>query len=124
VAVGAIRAAGGLLVLAGLLLAARSALLLAGRGRPRRGERPALVIAGPYRRTRNPLLLGFVTATLGLAWCTGSVRLMGVALFGALASHLWVICFEEGRLRERFGPTYDTYQRHVPRWLPRLGKPS
>jgi protein-S-isoprenylcysteine O-methyltransferase Ste14 len=117
------RTAGCLLVLAGLALAVRSALLLVGRGRPRRGEQPAFVIAGPYRRMRNPLLLGLVTAALGLAWCASSVLLTGAVILGALAAHLWVICFEEGRLRERFGPTYDAYQRHVPRWLPLRRKP-
>jgi protein-S-isoprenylcysteine O-methyltransferase Ste14 len=118
------RAAGCLLVLAGLVLAARSALLLAGRGRPRRGEQPALVMAGPYRRLRNPLLLGVVVAALGLACAANSLLLTGAVGLGALVAHLWVVCFEEGRLRERFGPTYDAYQHHVPRWLPHRRKSS
>jgi len=118
------RTAGLVLVLAGLGLAARSALLLAGRGRPRRGEQPALVIAGPYTRIRNPLLLGLVAAAFGFALWTGSLLLVAVSVLGAVAAHLWVIGFEEGRLRERFGPTYDAYQRYVPRWLPRIRKAS
>jgi protein-S-isoprenylcysteine O-methyltransferase Ste14 len=118
------RSAGYLVVLLGLALAVRSGLLLAGRGRPRRGEQPALVIAGPYRRMRNPLLLGFVIMAVGLALSATSVLLAGVAFLVAVAAHLWVVCFEEGRLRERFGPTYDAYQRHVPRWLPRPRNPS
>jgi len=45
-----------ILCVAGVMLALRSALMLAGRGRPRRGPRPQFVIAGPYTRLRNPLL--------------------------------------------------------------------
>jgi protein-S-isoprenylcysteine O-methyltransferase Ste14 len=110
--------------LLGLALAVRSGLLLAGRGRPRRGEQPALVIAGPYRRIRNPLLLGVVTMAAGLALGATSALLAAGAFLVAVAAHLWVVCFEEGRLRARFGPTYDAYQRHVPRWLPRLRSSS
>jgi len=51
-----VRAAGVGIALAGLALAVRSALLLGGRGRPRRGPRPAFILAGPYLRMRNPLL--------------------------------------------------------------------
>jgi len=112
-------AIGSLLVLAGLALAGRSALLLVGRGRPRRGETPAFVIAGPYRRVRNPILLGFILVGVGVALHDGSVLdWLAVAML-ALGAHLWVVLAEEGRLRERFGRAYDAYLREVPRWLPR-----
>src|SRR5206468_11550659 len=51
----------------GVALAARSAQLLAGRGRPRRGPQPAFVLAGPYLRMRNPLYAGVVLGLGGMA---------------------------------------------------------
>ena len=65
-------AAGILIAVLGLALAARSAQLLAGRGRPRRGPRPPLVLAGPYLRVRNPLYAGLVLLAAGAALAVGS----------------------------------------------------
>jgi protein-S-isoprenylcysteine O-methyltransferase Ste14 len=108
-----------LLALAGAALATRSAVLLAGRGRPRRGPSPAFVIAGPYVRMRNPLYAGLLLAIAGLALWRDSGGLLGLALVGWLAAHWWLIRVEEPALRRRFGAAYDAYLRSVPRWLPR-----
>lgn len=111
--------AGALLVLAGIGLALQSAVLLSGRGRPRRGPRPAFVIAGPYRRMRNPLLAGLVLALAAAAPATGWTWPLVLAGAAAAGAHLWVVRVEEPRLRARFGAAYDAYLRCVPRWLPR-----
>ncbi len=113
------RAIGIALTFGGLVLAARSAQLLAGRGRPRRGPRPAFVLAGPYLRMRNPLLAGLVLALGGAALATASWPLAVAASGGALAAHLWVVRVEEPRLGARFGVAYAEYLRRVPRWIPR-----
>lgn len=114
------RAGGILLAVVGLLLALRSALLLAGRGRPRRGPQPALVLAGPYLRMRNPLLAGALVVIAGAAIAGGSWWLVGLALVCAVGAHLWVVRGEEPRLEARFGKAYAAYIERVPRWLPRL----
>ena len=112
------RAAGWVMVVTGAGLAMRSALLLAGRGRPQRGPRPPFVIAGPYRRVRNPLFAGLVIATAGLALARTSWACAALALvLGALA-HWWVVRIEEPDLRTRFGAAYTEYVRRIPRWLP------
>jgi protein-S-isoprenylcysteine O-methyltransferase Ste14 len=113
-----VRAAGILIALLGLALAGRSAQLLAGRGRPRRGPRPALVLAGPYLRIRNPLYAGLVLGTTGAALTARSWVVAGVATAVAMAAHAWVVRVEEPRLRARFGVAYAEYLRRVPRWLP------
>ena len=113
------RVAGLALALAGLALAARSAQLLAGRGRPQRGPQPPFVIAGPYLRLRNPLFAGLVLTAAGAALVLGSWLLAAVALAAFVAAHVWVVRVEEPRLRARFGDAYAEYLRHVPRWLPR-----
>lgn len=118
------RAAGLVLGVLGVVLAVRSALLLGGRGRPRRGPRPAFVVAGPYVRVRNPLLGGMAVALLGFALATGSRAATTLAAAGWLAAHLWVVRVEEPRLRARFGAAYEEYLRRVPRWLPRRRDPE
>jgi protein-S-isoprenylcysteine O-methyltransferase Ste14 len=113
--------AGLLLAAVGAALALRSGLLLAGRGRPRRGPQPAFVLAGPYLRIRNPLLVGSLLAVVGSALAAGSGRsAVAAALLGAGAAHLWVVRVEEPRLRARFGAAYEEYCRRIPRWLPRF----
>ena len=100
------RTVGLLLALAGAALAGRSATLLAGRGRPRRGPSPEFVIAGPYVRVRNPLLGGIVLALAGLALWQASGVLLLLAGIAAWAAHWWVTQVEEPDLRRRFGATY------------------
>lgn len=110
---------GALVAIAGALLAARSALLLAGRGRPRRGPQPTFVLAGPYLRLRNPLLAGLIVAGGGLAlWC-GRPSAAALVAVAAAAAHVWVVRVEEPRLLARFGAAYRAYRDAVPRWLPR-----
>ncbi len=112
------RTVGLLLALAGVALAVRSAALLAGRGRPRRGPTPAFVIAGPYLRLRNPLLAGLIVALAGVALWRESGTLLVLAGAAAWAAHWWVTRVEEPDLRRRFGVAYEAYLRSVPRWMP------
>lgn len=112
------RVLGVVLAALGAALAVRSALLLAGRGRPQRGPQPPFVIAGPYRRVRNPLYAGLVLALAGIALARGSVLLVTLAVLAAAAAHAWVVRVEEPRLGERFGAAYAAYLRSVPRWVP------
>jgi protein-S-isoprenylcysteine O-methyltransferase Ste14 len=115
-----VRVAGVVIGVVGVALAARSALLLAGRGRPRRGPQPAFVLAGPYLRMRNPLYAGLVLGLAGAALAAASWMLALVALAATVALHLWVARVEEPRLTARFGTAYEEYLRQVPRWFPRL----
>ncbi len=113
--------AGGILALGGLALATRSALLLAGRGRPKRAPIPRFVIAGPYTRLRNPLFAGLVLALVGFTLMTRSAGLGWLTAAFAAGLHFWVVRREEPRLRSRFGEAYEAYLATVPRWLPRVG---
>lgn len=113
------RAAGIGIALAGFVLAVRSALLLGGRGRPRRGPRPAFIVAGPYLRVRNPLLAGVLLGLAGTALALRSWSVGIAAAAAAAGAHLWVVRVEEPALRTRFGAAYDAYLRRVPRWVPR-----
>jgi protein-S-isoprenylcysteine O-methyltransferase Ste14 len=113
-----VRTAGIVLGVLGAGLSVRSALLLAGRGRPQRGPRPALVLAGPYLFLRNPLLAGLVLVLAGAALATAWWSIGAVAVAAWVAAHAWVTRIEEPGLRARFGAAYAEYVRAVPRWLP------
>jgi protein-S-isoprenylcysteine O-methyltransferase Ste14 len=115
-----LQAAGVFLSIAAAALVLRSALLLAGRGRPQRGPQPALVIAGPYTRLRNPLLVGLILVLVGVAVALCSTALSLAAVAAAAAAHVWVVRVEEPRLQARFGEAYREYLARVPRWVPRV----
>jgi protein-S-isoprenylcysteine O-methyltransferase Ste14 len=79
-----------------------------------------LVVAGPYRHVRNPMISGVLAVVLGEAALFGSVALL--VWFGAvfLVNALYFPLVEEPGLRRRFGDAYAAYSANVPRWLPRL----
>jgi protein-S-isoprenylcysteine O-methyltransferase Ste14 len=91
-----------------------------GRGTPGLWDPPRrFVAAGPYRWVRNPIYVAAVLIVSGEAWLFGSPDLLLYAAGLAVAFHLFVVGYEEPRLRARFGEPYETYRRTVPRWIPR-----
>lgn len=92
-----------------------------GRGTPAPLAPPAsLVITGPYRHVRNAMYLAVALILLGQELIFCDEELLIYSLFTLLGFHLFVIFYEEPKLRRSFGPDYDEYCRHVPRWLPRM----
>jgi protein-S-isoprenylcysteine O-methyltransferase Ste14 len=79
-----------------------------------------LVVRGPYRHVRHPMISGVVLLLLGEATLLGSVPLLvwAAAVFGVNAVYLPLV--EEPGLRRRFGDEYDAYCAGVRRWIPRL----
>lgn len=76
-----------------------------------------MVIDGPFRFTRNPMYLGFLTILLGTAIGLGNiVSLLPVVMFFCLAN-FWYIPFEEAACLETFGSDYECYRKRVRRWL-------
>ena len=78
-----------------------------------------LVVEGPYRHVRNPMITAVLAVLAGEA-----------ALFGSLPLLIWFAVFftgnavffrryEEPGLERRFGEDYRAYKANVPRWLPR-----
>ena len=91
-----------------------------GGGTPGLWDAPRRVVAtGPYRWVRNPIYIGALLVVLGEAWLFMSLPLLAYAGVMAVVFHLFVIGYEERRLRHRFGDTYLEYRRQVPRWIPR-----
>jgi protein-S-isoprenylcysteine O-methyltransferase Ste14 len=81
-----------------------------------------LVVAGFYRYVRNPMYLGFFTGWVGLWVVFGRASLVAIAVACAvvLGTALFVLLYEEPKLRETFGAEYEEYCRNVPRWVPRM----
>ena len=76
-----------------------------------------LVTSGPYRFTRNPMYLGLVIVTQGIAVWVGAWP-MFIAPIAVFATANWIhIPFEEDKMRRQFGATYDGYVRRVRRWV-------
>jgi protein-S-isoprenylcysteine O-methyltransferase Ste14 len=114
---------GAILIALGLVLVAWTVRLFAriGRGTLAPWDPTSrLVVRGPYRHVRNPMISGVLAVLLGEAAFFGSVGLLlwFAAVFAVNAVYLPLV--EEPGLRKRFGPKYDAYRANVPRWLPRL----
>ena len=123
-------ATAGPLQIASLVLAALGAALatwcilaftFAGKGTPAPFDPPRrLVIVGPYRHLRNPMYVGAVLLLGGAAGYYGSLGLLEYAAGFFVATHLFVIAYEEPTLTRKFGDEYLEYRKRVGRWWPRL----
>jgi len=110
-------------LVAGICLAVWSVhvLVKSGEGTPAPWDPTRkLVIAGPYRCVRNPMITGVLLMLLG-----------ETILFNSWALFLWTLIFfagnliyfptvEEKGLEQRFGEAYIHYKASVPRWIPRF----
>jgi protein-S-isoprenylcysteine O-methyltransferase Ste14 len=113
---------GVVLIAIGLLLVARTVALFAsvGRGTLAPWDPTArLVVRGPYRHVRNPMISGVLFILLGEAAALGSLGVLAwfAAVFALNAIYIPLV--EEPGLVRRFGEDYERYREHVPRWLPR-----
>ena len=108
-----------LLLAAWVLLTAGSVRLFWQRRTSMIPVRPAsaLVIAGPYTFTRNPMYLGLalLTSSVGLFLDTWWPILLLVPALPVVQR--FVIAREERYLHRRFGAEYDAYTRQVRRWI-------
>ena len=94
---------------------------IVGRGTPAPFDPPRrLVTQGPYRSVRNPMYIGAGLALAGAALYYESGPLLGYAALFLLATHLFVVWYEEPTLRRTFGQEYEDYCHGVRRWWPRL----
>ena len=113
----AIVAGAALVLLCGVMLSTRGIGTLRGEEwfMPR-----DFVATGPFRFVRNPMSLGGAVFVTGIALWHRSVLGLGLAAVLLLVFHLVAVRLEEPGLEKRFGESYRTYKRHVPRWIPRI----
>ncbi|HEY3531443.1 MAG TPA: isoprenylcysteine carboxylmethyltransferase family protein [Nocardioides sp.] len=82
------------------------------------GEPSTTVLAvGPFARSRNPLYVGLLVASAGVALLAGSLWAV-LALPVEWALLRWgAVLPEERYLSAKFGPEYADYRGRVRRWL-------
>ena len=116
-------ALGALALAIGLVLFGASLYEFATRGRgtlapwdpPRQ-----LVIHGPYRYVRNPMISGVIVILIAEALLTHSRAIGSWAALFTLINAIYIPLLEEPMLADRFGEPYREYRRHVRRFVPRL----
>jgi protein-S-isoprenylcysteine O-methyltransferase Ste14 len=115
--------AGAVLVAAGLVLVIWTARLFVkvGRGTLAPWDPTSrLVVLGPYRYVRNPMITGVGLILAGEALFFRSWWIaIELAVFLAVNA-IYFPLVEEPGLRRRFGAEYEEYCSRVPRWLPRV----
>jgi protein-S-isoprenylcysteine O-methyltransferase Ste14 len=79
-----------------------------------------LVVQGPYRFVRNPMISGVVVILVGEAMLLRSRPHAVWALLFLGINLVYIPLLEEPLLRLRFGNAYREYCRHVPRLFPRF----
>jgi len=75
-----------------------------------------LVVTGLYTYTRNPMYIAVVGALLCEAIFFSSLGIFLFSLFALVSTHLFVVLYEEPRLKSLFGSSYTAYIKSVPRW--------
>ena len=79
-----------------------------------------LVVLGPYRHVRNPMITGVLAVLIGEALAFGSTAILIEAAIFLTANATYMPLVEERDLARRFGDEYEAYKRNVPRWIPRV----
>jgi protein-S-isoprenylcysteine O-methyltransferase Ste14 len=79
-----------------------------------------LVVEGPYRYVRNPMISGVLVVVFGeaftlLSWPHGQWALLFLCI-----NLVYIPLLEEPQLQDRFGGAYREYRRNVRRFLPLL----
>jgi protein-S-isoprenylcysteine O-methyltransferase Ste14 len=79
-----------------------------------------LVVRGPYRYVRNPMISGVTFVLFGESLILLSIPHAMWALTFLAANFVYIPLLEEPMLRNRFGDDYVEYCSHVPRLFPRV----
>lgn len=108
------------LIILGVALAVSAARLFRRLGtelNPTSATNRKLVVSGPFRFTRNPMYLGLILTTAGIAFAVGvwPMFLVPFAVFATVS--LAHIPFEEAKMRRQFGAAYEAYAQKVRRWI-------
>ena len=92
-----------------------------GEGTPAPWDPPKkLVVRGPYRYVRNPMITGVVLTLFAEAMLFQSWPIAVWMMVFFVGNAIYFPLIEEKGLEKRFGDDYRAYKAHVPRWIPRL----
>jgi len=112
--------AGAVLLAAGFLVSAAGVLTFRRAGtqvQPNSASNKQLVTHGPYAFTRNPMYVGMLTITLGVALLVGAPLMFAAPVLLFLLDNFIIIPFEEAKMERQFGDAYRAYKAKVRRWI-------
>ncbi len=79
-----------------------------------------LLVVGPFKQCRNPMVFGTITAYLGCSVLAGSLLSAAAVILFALLLVIYIKRIEEKELEARFGQEYLDYKRRAPFIIPRV----
>ena len=79
-----------------------------------------LVVAGPYRHVRNPMLSSVFMMQIAEWLLLGAWQLLALFAVFLIGNMVYFPLVEEKGLERRFGEEYLRYKKNVPRYIPRL----
>ena len=79
-----------------------------------------LIISGPYRYVRNPMILGVVDLLLFESAIFASIPFLSWATVFFVGNIIYFKIFEEKELIKRFGTDYEIYKNEVPMLFPKF----
>ena len=92
-----------------------------GKGTPAPWDPPKkIVVLGPYRYMRNPMITGALLVLLAEFLFFQSWPIVAWTLLFFVGNMIYFPLVEEKGLQRRFGEDYTVYCKNVPRWIPRL----
>jgi protein-S-isoprenylcysteine O-methyltransferase Ste14 len=111
------------LLIFGLILAAWTMTLFhrIGKGTAAPWNPPKnLVVTGPYRYVRNPMLTSVFIMQIAESVLLNSQAILIIFIIFFAANMIYFPLVEEKGLAKRFGQEYLTYKKNVPRFIPRI----
>ena len=81
-----------------------------------------LIVEGPYRYVRNPMLVGVNLFLMAEAILMQSLPVFGWMIVFLVLNTAYFALSEEPQLENRFGKACVKYKRSVPRWIPRISR--
>ena len=115
--------AGLLLLAAGLFLAIWTMVLFNKIGKGTLAPWAAtkhLIVEGPYKITRNPMITGILAILGGEALVTNTLFILYWLILFFIINCIYFKFYEEKDLERKFGDEYREYRKKVPMWFPRI----
>jgi Putative protein-S-isoprenylcysteine methyltransferase len=112
-------------LLCGMFLSGWSMMLFyqIGKGTPAPWAAPKhLVVQGPYKFVRNPMIIGVILILLAEALVLNTRYIFYWAVVFFILNNIYFHYFEEKQLERTFGKEYLDYKKKVPMWLPKFNK--
>ena len=79
-----------------------------------------LIIEGPYKITRNPMITGILIILFGETLVLNSLYILCWTILFFVINCIHFKLYEEKNLAEKFGDEYLEYKKSVPAWIPKI----